>query len=100
MSASAELEVPHLEKIKGVVDREANKLFCKAHVGSVYIHENDFRDVLHISIFVEDLDSLEPNDTLGFIGHLQEALENELNENRFPLISYFPNKEENGSFLA
>jgi len=94
MSVVAELEMSHLEKIKNVVDREAKKLFCKADVGSVYIHENEFRDVLHISIFVEDTDSLESNDALGFIGYLQETLENELNEERFPLISYFPNKEE------
>jgi len=94
MSEVAELEMSQLEKIKNVVDREAKKLFCKAGFGRVYIHEKELRDVLHISIFVENTDSLESNDTLGFIGYLKETLENEMNDERFPLISYFPNKEE------
>jgi len=94
MSASAKRKISHLKEIENIVAREAKKRFCKAGFVRSYVNENDFRDVLHISIFVENTDLLETKENVDFIGYLQENLENELNEERFPLISYFPKNEE------
>jgi len=84
----------HEEKIKEVVEREAKKAFRRAGVGSVYVQEDDYRDVLRIAIFMNDIKAVERGDYSRFIGTVRNAVGDELNEERFPVINHFPKESE------
>jgi len=99
MGATAELKVSRQEMIRNVVDREAKKFFHDVGVGRSYIYEDDYRGVVHIVIVVDDVRLLETNDTVGFIWHIEEALETELKEEFFPLIWYIDKGDEK-SFVS
>jgi len=95
MGKAAEIAMNrHEEKIREVVEREARKAFRKAGIGNVYVKENDYWDIFHIAIFMEDIKAVESGYYARFMGSVSNAMRDELNEEQFPVINNFPKESE------
>lgn len=83
-----------VQQLVATVERAAKQRFERAMVERVVLDDEfDDRDVVKLYVVLGDPDALDISKALSFIGDLQDVLEAELNDERFPVISYFSSEE-------
>lgn len=92
MNASVKAETP-LQHIVESIERAARKRFPDALVDRVRVEDSDDGDVLKIYVVLNDPEAINPKKVAGFIEQIRKTLEDEFDEDRFPLVSYFSKVE-------
>lgn len=89
MNASTDARTP-VQRVVAVIEKEAQKRFKEASVQRVIVDESDNEgDTLRVFVVLNDPDSVKGKEIAGFIERVRNALESQLHDDRFPLVSYF-----------